>query len=174
VRAIIAAAALYLAVTVPALAAPIDPFVGHWVGRGITESGALGETVGFVDRELEVDVAETADGFTITWRTLRPADNAPSDKVKHTSMSVPFVHVDGPGIYRMAAAGEPLSGAPYIWARLTDDTLEVHSIKISNRGVLEYQKYVRTLLSDTEMQLRFTRSLDGTIVRTVLAHLKRQ
>ncbi|MCZ6455607.1 MAG: hypothetical protein O6909_15320, partial [Alphaproteobacteria bacterium] len=83
-------------------------------------------------------------------------------------------HVGKPGIYRMTATGEPLSGAPYIWARLADRALEIHSITISDRGVLEYQKYVRTLLSDDEMQLRFTRSLDGSIVRSVLAHLQRQ
>lgn len=158
----------------PASAAPIDPFVGHWVGRGITENGGPAESVGFVDRELEVDIEATADGFNVTWKTLRPSGGTRADKIKHTSLSVPFVHIDKPGMYRMAATGEPLSGAPYIWARVSDHQLEVHSIAISDRGVLEYQKYVRTLLSNDEMQLRFTRSLDGSIVRSVLAHLQRQ
>ena len=158
----------------PASAASIDPFVGHWVGRGITENGAPAESVGFVDRELEVIVEATANGFNITWKTLRQSGSGRGDKIKHTSVSVPFVDVGKPGIYRMAVTHEPLSGAPYIWARVTDHALEVHSITISGRGVLEYQKYVRTLLTDDEMQLRFTRSLDGSIVRSVLAHLTRK
>lgn len=158
----------------PAAAAPIDPFVGEWEGRGITENGAPAESVGFIDRELEVTIAPTADGFNVTWQTRRQSIRRGSDKVKHSSISVPFVATERPGIYRMAGAGEPLSGSPYIWARVADHTLEVHSISITERGVLEYQKYVRTLLSDDEMQLRFTRSLDGSIVRSVLAFLTRK
>ncbi len=158
----------------PASAASIDPFVGHWVGMGITENGAPAESVGFIDRELEVTIDPTADGFNVTWVTRRPAGGATANKIKHSSISVPFARVDKPGIYRMTATGEPLSGDPYIWARVGDRALEVHSITISAQGVLEYQKYVRTLLSDNEMQLRFTRSLDGSIVRSVLAHLRRQ
>jgi hypothetical protein len=141
---------------------------------GITENGAPAESVGFIDRELEVTIAATAEGFNATWKTLRPSNNTKTDEVKQTSITVPFVHIDKPGIYRMAGTQEPLSGSPYIWARVADHALEVHSITISERGVLEYQKYVRTLLSDDEMQLRFTRSLDGSIVRSVLAHLRRQ
>jgi hypothetical protein len=158
----------------PARAAPIDLFVGHWVGSGITENGAPAESVGFIDRELEVTIDPTADGFRVTWATRRPSSGARAGKVKHSSLSVPFVQAGKPGIYRMTATGEPLSGSPYIWARVDDRALEIHSITISERGVLEYQKYVRTLLTDDEMQLRFTRSLDGSIVRSVLAHLKRQ
>jgi hypothetical protein len=160
-----------LPVAPPASAAPIDPFVGHWVGMGITENGAPAESVGFIDRELEVTIKATTDGFNVTWVTRRPSA---SNKIKHSSISVPFAKVDKPGIYRMTATGEPLSDSPYIWAKVADRALEVHSITISEHGVLEYQKFVRTLLTDDEMQLRFTRSLDGSIVRSVLAHLRRQ
>lgn len=161
-------------VAVPAGAEPVDPFVGHWAGMGITENGTPAENIGFVDRELDVTIEATSNGFNITWKTLRLSVGDRKRKVKHTSLNVPFVQTDRPGIYRMDADGEPISGSPYIWARVADNRLEVHSITISERGVLEYQKYVRTLLLDDEMQLRFTRSLDGSIVRSVLAHLRRQ
>ncbi|NNE83179.1 MAG: hypothetical protein HKN28_04335 [Alphaproteobacteria bacterium] len=160
-----------LPVARPASAAPVDPFVGHWVGMGITENGAPAESVGLIDRELEVTIKATTDGFDVTWVTRRPSR---SNKIKHSSISVPFASVEKPGIYRMTATGEPLSGSPYIWARIAGRVMEVHSITISEHGVLEYQKFVRTLLTDDEMQLRFTRSLDGSIVRSVLAHLRRQ
>lgn len=158
----------------PARAASIDSFVGHWVGEGITENGAPAESVGFIDRELEVTIKPIADGFTVTWVTRRQAGGARADKVKHTSISVPFVEIDKSGMYRMSATGDLLSGSPYFWARVAERMLIVHSITISEHGVLEYQKYVRTLFNDDEMQLRFTRSLDGSIVRSVLAHLRRQ
>lgn len=174
VAAAILVFAAVLPLVSPAHAGPIDPFVGNWVGMGITENGGPAESVGFVDRELDVTIESTADGFNITWRTQRLSSGGGADSVKHSAISVPFVNLDKPGMYRMAATGEPLSGSPYIWARLADDRLEVHSIAISARGVLEYQKYVRRLLSDDEMQLRFTRSIDGSIVRSVLAHLRRK
>ena len=158
----------------PARAAPNDPFVGHWVEKGITENGAPAKSVGFVGRELEVTIKPSADGFSVTWVTRRPSGGARVDSIKHTSISVPFAQFGKPGTYRMTATSEPLSGAPYIWARVVDRAFEVHSITISEHGVLEYQKYVRTLLTDDEMQLRFIRSLDGSIVRSVLAHLRRQ
>ncbi len=161
-----------LLATTPARAAPIDPFVGDWKGRGITENGAPAESVGFVDRELEVSIEPAAEGFSVTWVTRR--SSLDGSKIKHTSVSVPFVGGDKPGMYRMTAEHEPLSGSPFIWARVVDHILEVHSITISDRGVLEYQKFVRTLLTDDEMQLRFTRSVDGSIVRSVLAHLTRK
>lgn len=163
-----------LAATLPARAEPIDPFVGQWTGSGITENGAPAESIGLIDRDINVIVETVTDGFNVTWSTVRPATGTQADKTKVSTISVTFVEIDKPGIYRMAESQEPISGSPYIWARVIDHRLEVHSITISERGVLEYQKYVRTLLSDDEMQLRFTRSLDGSIVRTVLAHLARQ
>jgi hypothetical protein len=109
----------------PASAAPIDPFVGHWVGMGITENGAPAESVGLIDRELEVTIEETTNGFNVTWVTRRPSKG---NKIKHSSISVPFASVNKRGIYRMTDTAEPLSGSPYIWARVADRVMEVHSI----------------------------------------------
>ncbi len=52
--------------------------------------------------------------------------------------------------------------------------LVVHSIAILDKGDLEHQRYVRTLLANDEMQLRHTRSLDSRIVGSVLAILSRE
>ncbi len=171
---VLIATAIFLAFASPARADSIDPFIGQWVGTGITENGAPAENIGLVDRNLSVIIEARGEGFDLIWSTLRPSSGKQSDKVKLSSVNVSFAESGKPGIYRMVGAKEPVSGAPYIWARLADHVLEVHSVTISDRGVLEYQKFVRTLLSDDEMQLRFTRSLDGSIVRTVLAHLTRQ
>jgi hypothetical protein len=71
-------------------------------------------------------------------------------------------------------SNDTVSGSSYRWARIDGRDLVVHSIAISDNGVLEHQRYVRTLLADNEMQLRYTRSLDSSIVGSVLAILSRE
>ena len=91
-----------------------------------------------------------------------------------TSITVPFVATERGGIYRMGVDSDPISGAPYMWARIEGRELVVNSITISEQGVLEHQRYVRTLVSADEMQLRYTRSLDGSVVGSVAAFLDRE
>jgi hypothetical protein len=71
-------------------------------------------------------------------------------------------------------SNDPVSGSSYRWARIDGRVLVVHSIAILDKGELEHQRYVRTLLANNEMQLRYTRSLDSRIVGSVLAILSRE
>jgi len=152
----------------------IDPFYGRWIGKGITENVGKASGVAFADRDLDVTVRPTEQGFTIVWKTTRTTKKNGASDVRLWSISVPFVEADRNGLYRMVARTDPVSGTPYMWARLAGRMLVVNSMTISDDGVLEQQRYVRTLLSDNEMQLRYTRSLDGTTVRSVLALLRRE
>ena len=61
-----------------------------------------------------------------------------------------------------------------MWAHLDGRVLVVNSIAISDQGVLEQQRYVRTLAAADEMELRYTRSLDSDVVSSVLAILNRE
>ncbi len=74
----------------------------------------------------------------------------------------------------MEGTNDLVSGSPYRWAHIDGRVLVVHSIAILDSGELEHQKYVRTLLAINEMQLRYTRSLDSSIVGSVLAILHRE
>ena len=49
----------------------LEPFLGDWTGIAITEN--VGETAGdqsdYTLRDLDVSIAETADGLELTWTT---------------------------------------------------------------------------------------------------------
>ncbi len=151
-------------------ASAIEAFYGRWIGKGITENTGIE----FVDRELDITVEPTERGFTLVWKLSRTSRKKGGDQVRHWSITVPFVQTDKNGIYRMEGSSDLVSGSSYRWARIDGRVLVVHSIAISDEGVLEHQRYVRTLLANDEMQLRYTRSLDGSIVGSVLAILSRE
>lgn len=153
-----------------ASASTIEAFSGRWLGKGITENRGIG----FADRDLDVTIEPTDQGFTIVWKTAKTTRKKGVDQVRLWSITIPFVETDRDGIYSMAVSTDPVSGTPYMWARLDDRVLVVHSIAISDQGVLEHQRYVRTLTARNEMQLRYTRSLDGDTVGSVLAILNRE
>jgi hypothetical protein len=159
----------------PATAEPtIDPFYGRWIGKGITENVGIASAEVFVDRDLDVTIEPTEDGFTIVWKTSRTTKKNGASEVRLWSITVPFVDAERGGLYRMVFPTDPVTGTPYMWARVADRTLVVNSMTISEDGVLEHQKYVRTLATDDEMRLRYTRSLDGNTVRSVLGVLTRE
>ena len=153
-----------------ASASDIEAFYGRWIGKGITEN----EGIAFADRDLDVIVEPAERGFTLVWKMSRTTKKKGGDQVRHWSITVPFVHTDRNGIYRMDGSSDLVSGSSYRWARIDGRVLVVHSIAISDKGVLEHQRYVRTLLANDAMQLRYTRSLDGSIVGSVLAILSRE
>ena len=153
-----------------ASASDIEAFYGRWIGKGITEN----EGIAFADRDLDVIVEPAERGFTLVWKMSRTTKKKGGDQVRHWSITVPFVQTDRNGIYRMDGSSDLVSGSSYRWARIDGRVLVVHSIAISDKGVLEHQRYVRTLLANNEMQLRYTRSLDGSIVGSVLAILSRE
>ncbi len=173
----LALAAVFIAILPLGTAAAqstIDPFSGRWVGKGITENVGIASGQVFVDRDLDVTIEPTDEGFTIVWKTSRTTKKNGASEVRLWSITVPFVDAERGGLYRMVAPTDPVSGTPYMWARLADRTLVVNSMTISEDGVLEHQKYIRTLAADDDMRLRYTRSLDGNIVRSVLGVLTRE
>ena len=153
-----------------ASASTIEALYGRWIGKGITEN----KGTEFADRDLDVTIEPTERGFTLVWKVSRTKKKKSGDQIQQWSTTVPFVQTDRNGIYRMEGSSDPVSGSSYRWAHIDGRVLVVHSIAILDEGVLEHQKYVRTLLANNEMQLRYTRSLDGSIVGSVLAILSRE
>jgi hypothetical protein len=153
-----------------ASASTIEEFYGRWVGKGITENKGL--VVG--DRDLDVTIKPTERGFTIVWKMSKTTRKKGGDQIRYWSVTVPFVQTDRNEIYRVEGSNDLASGSPYRWAHIDGRVLVVHSIAILDSGELEHQKYVRTLLANNEMQLRYTRSLDSSIVGSVLAILHRE
>ena len=158
----------------PGLASSIKPFLGHWAGAGITEEQGPGSDYGFADRDLDVTIVPTGNGFRITWQTLQQDPSAKSKKAEIHSKTVTFVETAREGFFRMDQPWKPVTGDSFQWAQLPDGKLIVHSIAILENGTLEYQKYTRVLVSDTQMQLFYIRSVDGNVVKSVLAQLTKK
>jgi hypothetical protein len=159
---------------VSSAAEPIDKFVGSWVGSAITENVGGRPGSGGLNRQLEVRIEAVPKGFHITWMTARRTVKKGASSVKYWSTSVHFNETERAGVYSSQAQSDLSGGRPYRWAVIADNVLTVHSIAVSQDGRLEHQKYVRTLLSDDEMQLKYTLTLDGKAVRSVIGLINRK
>lgn len=136
-----------------AIAASIEPFLGHWVGAGITENQGPGSDFGFADRDLNVTIVAVSRGFRIIWQTLSRAQPGSTGKFTLRSTTVTFVEAGRKDLFRMDPVRGPISGNAYLWAHIGDRRLVVHSLSISDAGILEHQKYTRILIADDQVQL---------------------
>jgi hypothetical protein len=148
-------------------------FVGEYLGEGISDEG------GHLDnRDLAVEIKPSADGFILTWVSVTHKENG---TLKRKSYSVHFKPKGKSGLYGSAMRKDmfgnqvpmdPLEGDPYVWARISGDTLFVYALLITDEGGYEMQVYERTLTADG-MELVYSRVRDGGVMRTVRGTLKR-
>jgi hypothetical protein len=158
-----------------AAADEIDPFVGTFVGTSTRISGADQKT-----RDLNVEIAGSGRGFTVTWRTV--IHKASGKDEEQPPEKVRFIPTPRPHIYSAASRQDmfgkqvpidPISGKdPYYWARVHGKTLSVYNIIINDDGGYEMQVYHRTL-TDGGMRVEFQRIRDGVPQRTVTGMLTR-
>ncbi len=145
-------------------------FYGTFQGSGYAEnrdSVYFGTTV----RDLDVVIAPSGSGFSVTWTTVIRSGGNPNDpNVKRKAQTVSFSPTGETGVFRGTPSGDPLSGNPYIWARIEQHTLTVYIMTISSQGNYDMQSYARTL-SGAGMDLVFTRIRDGEPVRSAKAKL---
>jgi hypothetical protein len=160
----------------PAAAAgdrPIADFFGQYRGKTISEAGDE-----LSPRDLDVRIkAEENGGFTLHWTTvIRRADGP-----KHQSYTINFRRTNRPSIYSSAMRRDqfnntvpldPLKGEPYVWGRISGDTLSVYALLITDEGGYEIQVYDRTL-TPSGMSLRFSRIRDGQQLRLISGELER-
>ena len=164
---------LWLAMAERALADAIDPFVGEFIGRSVGESGSEIDA-----RDASVTIEQADDGFVIMWTTVtRRADGS----VKRKSHSVRFQSTQRLGIFSSAmkrdkfgalAPLDPLRGDPYVWAKIEGKVLTVYAMIITDTGGYEMQTYDRTL-TETGLDLQFSRVADGQILKSIQAKLTR-
>ena len=152
-----------LFVTLPnaAQADNITPFLGAYTG-----SADFDENGTSVHRDMSAKIAETDDGFSISW----------------TSDTIEFVPSARDGIYSSAMQTNvfgkqiplnPLKGEPFVWSRIVGNTLTVFSLFINEAGNYEMQEYHRTL-TEGGLDLEFRRFQNGEKVRAVETFLKRE
>ena len=154
---------------------PLEDFFGQYAGQTISEAGA-----GLAERDLNVTIRpwKKGKGFTLEWTTVIRS----ADETRRQSHSINFQPSARPGIYGAAmrsdmfggqGALDPLKGDPYVWARIDEDTLTVHSLLITEEGGYEMQVFDRTLMPEGGMRLTFSRLRDGQPLKVIHGTLQR-
>ncbi len=149
-------------------------FVGEYVGEATFVSEGAEHK-----RDLGVSIQLTDEGFNLSWTTTT---YKPSGKEKSSKYSIDFLPSKRENIYTSAMkrnifggreALDPMKGDPYVWARITGDTLSVFALIILDDGGYDMQVYRRTL-SEAGLELDFTRLRNGENVRQIRSTLRRK
>lgn len=148
----------------------LAPFLGEWTGVAITEN--VGESAGdssdYTIRDLDVSIAETADGLDLTWTTHFRGNG--SSKKKTTSVSLTET---APGVFKESGAADVLAGETAVWARVEERSLIVYRLEIDPQGVYDLSRYERRITPNGGMVLNFKRVRDGRTLRLVTGELVR-
>ena len=153
----------------------IASFFGHYEGRTMKGDGQ--ESI----RDLNVTIEPVAvrrDGFRIIWSTIiRRSGGEP----KRKSYEIEFVPTGRPGIFSSAMRTDmfgnavpldPLKGDPFVWCRISGQTLTVYALTITDTGSYDLQVYDRTL-REGGLDLKFTRLNEGEPPKVITAFLER-
>lgn len=171
-----AAAAFVLALMlwVQMAQADISRFVGDYSGTAtMTSVDGHSET-----RDMSVTITETKDGFHVAWESV---SHKKDGRKKTKSYEVDFMPSDRPGIFAAAMQRnvfghavqlDPMKGEPYVWGRITGDTLTVFSLFLDETGGYELQQFDRTL-AEGGLELEFSVVRNGMPQRSVSSFLKR-
>ncbi len=150
---------------------PIDAFYGRWegmaMGKSLTTSSKGKVALEYGARDLDVTIAETEKGFSVTWSTVRRASNNSADgQLRRNLTTARFIRAS-PTTFEPEVTRGIGAGRSHTWARLEGRSLIVYVFEIDAAGVYELARYARTISASGVMDLRFTRTRDGKIVREV-------
>ena len=156
----------------PAAQADISRFLGDYTGFAEVVN-ADGSTS---PRDMSVSIAETKKGFSVQWTTTTHKSGG---RTKESTYKIEFVPSDRDGVYAAAMKKnvfghqvqlDPMKGEPYVWARITGDTLTVFSLFVDADGGYELQQFDRTLTTGG-LNLEFSRIGNGKQTRSSKAYL---
>ena len=172
VQALLVVAALAAAAPVAAQDLPLSAFFGRYEGSGIAENRQslyFGVTV----RDMDVHIGPDGAGFFVEWTTVIRSGGDPNNpNVRRRQTRIAFDPSDRENVFVAHEQGEPLRGGAYIWARLSGSALIVYVLAIDSDGSYIIQRYARSL-SDTGMQMEFSRTRDGEEVLMARGRLVR-
>ena len=153
----------------------LQKFFGNYTGQSISLADQ-----GLSERDLAVTIKPYQnEGFSLDWTTIT---KRPDGKSKHQSYAVAFEPTPRAGIYRAAQRRnmfghfmplDPMAGEPYLWAHLSNDTLTVQALIITEDGGYEIQTYERRL-APHGLDLTFSRVADGKILKTINGVLRKE
>jgi hypothetical protein len=152
----------------------IDPFIGEYEGQvKFIDEGRE------VERDLGVEISKTKKGFNIKWTSTT---HKPSGKLKSKKYTIDFQPTGRSNVFAAAMKTnvfggkqplDPMKGDPYVWSRITGETLTLFALLVRDDGGYELQVYDRTLGPDG-LQLKYSRIRDGQPLRTIETLLRRK
>lgn len=158
----------------PVAAQDISQFVGRYSG-----SVEVVHADDDIDpRDMSVEISETRKGFSVRWTSITEKNDG---RRKEKSYKVDFRESDRDGIFSAAMGRnvfghevqlDPMKGNPYVWARISGETLTVFSMFIHQNGDYEMQQYDRSL-SEKGLHLVFSAHLNGSPTRQLETELIR-
>ncbi|AHD01047.1 hypothetical protein [Leisingera methylohalidivorans] len=169
------AVCVLLCAAVQGIAASIAQFAGEYAGS-VDVVKADGDTD---PRDMSVSINEMKKGFIIEWTSTTEKDDG---RRKTKTYQIEFQQSGREGVYSAAMTRNvfghavplnPMEGEPFVWGRLTGDTLTVFSLFIHPNGDYEMQQYDRTL-ADGGLDLVYISRLNGEPRRRLKTFLARQ
>lgn len=151
--------------------APLPPeaFFGTYIGDGVANRRWPKMTV--TQRELNVTIEPTPDGFAIAWTTVMHKGSDPkSARVIRRDNWLAFVPSGRGTIWRATTEGDPIKGETYAWARIEGDSLITYVTWIDDDGMFDVERYARRI-TPTGMKVNFRLTHEGADVLTVQADL---
>jgi hypothetical protein len=127
---------------------------------------------------MSVNIRTTDKGFEVNWKTIRHKSDG---RIKESEYTIGFVPTQRDGIYsstmRVNVFGnpvplDPMKGDPYVWGRISGDTLTVFSLLIDKEGGYEMQQYNRTL-TEGGLILKYLRIRNGDKLKIISAFLEK-
>ncbi|EDZ46344.1 conserved hypothetical protein [Rhodobacterales bacterium Y4I] len=155
--------------------ADISRFAGEYAG-----SVEIVKEDGDTDpRDMSVAIRESKKGFTIKWTSTTEKDDG---RRKSKTYEIEFLPSGREGVFSAAMTRnvfghsvplDPMKGEPFVWGRITGDTLTVFSLYIHPNGDYEMQQYDRTL-AEGGLDLDYISRLNGEPQRQLSTFLSRQ
>ncbi|MBY6138121.1 hypothetical protein KUV26_01600 [Leisingera daeponensis] len=170
--AVLLAAGLSVFAAAQGLAAGISDFAGEYSGS-VEIVKADGDTD---PRDMSVVIREMKKGFTIKWTSTTEKDDG---RRKSKTYQIEFQKAGRNGVYTSAMTRnvfghsvplDPMKGEPFVWGRITGDTLTVFSLFIHPNGDYEMQQYDRTL-AEGGLDLVYVSRLNGEPQRKLATFL---
>jgi len=154
--------------------ADVSRFVGNYSGTAEVETRA-GD---MASRDMSVVIRDTSNGYIVGWSSTTEKDDG---RRKTKSYEIEFQPTDRVGVFSAAMKRnvfghteqlDPMKGEPYVWSRITGDTLTVFSMFVAPNGDYEMQQYDRTL-AEGGLQLDFNSHRNGIPTRFISTFLSR-
>ena len=157
-----------------AAAADFERFIGSYAGSAQVESGGATR-----QRDMSVTIAASGKGFEVNWKSI---SHRADGRIKEKKYSIDFLPTRRDGIYASAMGVDvfgnptpldPMKGDPYVWGRITGDTLTVFSLLIDQNGGYEMQEYNRTLTAGG-LDLDYQRIRNGEKLKRIRVFLEKE